>query len=88
VFQRLRLDRPTFMRLVYCRDFESLRRCAGALGRFLALRGVLFIAIDAEGPLPGVPGVFRAGLGPKYFRGSIPPRLGDLSYTEMTVFGP
>ncbi len=73
--------------LIYCRDIGELVRFAGPIGRFLARRGMFFVMIDANGPIPGLAGVYRAGSLPKYFKGPVPPRLGDLSYTEAALFG-
>jgi hypothetical protein len=75
-----------FAYLVYCRDLDSFVRCAGPLGRFLALRGLPLVAIDTDGPLPGVPGLYQGGY-PKYYKGGQAPRAGDLAYTERGVFG-
>ena len=33
-------------------------------------------------------GKYFAEYGPKYFKGPAPPRLGDLSYTELVILGP
>lgn len=74
--------------LVFCRDIADFRRFAGVLGRRLALRGYFLIQLDANGPTPGLFGVYRANSGPKYFKGSDRPRCGDLAYCETVLFGP
>ena len=74
-------------RLIYCRDIGDLVRFAGAVGRYLARRGKPLVIVDADGPLPGLVGVFRGGSMPKYFKGAQRPRLGDLAYTEFAVMG-
>jgi hypothetical protein len=76
------------MQLVYCRDTADLARCAGALGRFLLLRGKPIVIVDANGPVQGLAGRYSAARGRKYFKGPHPPRLGDLSYTELVLYGP
>jgi hypothetical protein len=73
--------------LVYCRSIGEVVRFAGVLGRFLLRRGVLFVALDANGPVEGLIGVYRTSRGRKYFKGPKPPRLGDLAYTEIAIFG-
>jgi hypothetical protein len=74
-------------RLIYCRDIGDFTRFAGPLGRYLARRGKPLVIVDANGPLPGLIGVFRGGSMPKYFKGAQRPRLGDLAYTEFAVMG-
>jgi hypothetical protein len=74
-------------RLIYCRDIGDLARFAGPIGRYLARRGTPLVIVDANGPLPGLVGVFRGGRMPKYFKGGERPRLGDLAYTEFAVLG-
>jgi hypothetical protein len=73
--------------LIYCRDMADFARFAGPLGRYLALRGRAVVIVDANGPIPGLIGVFRRGSKPKYFRGPQRPRLGDLAYTEYAILG-
>ena len=76
-----------YMQLIYCRDVADLARFAGPIGRYHALRGRPFVIFDANGPVPGLAGIFRRGSMPKYFKGSQRPRLGDLAYTEYAVMG-
>jgi hypothetical protein len=75
------------MQLAYCRDTEDFTSNAGAVGRFLALRGAAVVLCDGEGPLPGLIGRFFKDRSPKYFRGADRPRLNDLAYTEAVLFG-
>jgi hypothetical protein len=72
--------------LIYYRDIEDLVRFAGPLGRFLVARGKLVIAIDANGPIAGLPGRYFEGKWPRFFKGPAPPRLGDISYTQAAMF--
>jgi hypothetical protein len=76
-----------FAQLIYCRDIVDFVRCAGPLGRFLALRGKPLVIVDANGPIPGLVGKYFAGRMPHFFRGPDRPRLGDLAYTEVAMFG-
>jgi hypothetical protein len=43
---------------------------------------------DAPAPSLGLAGVWFKDRGPRYFRGPERPRLNDLAFTEMVVFGP
>ncbi len=74
--------------LVYCRDVGRFTALAGPLGRWLLRRGFAAVAVDADGRVPGLAGVFAPDEVPKYFKGPVVPRLGDLSYTELVMFGP
>jgi hypothetical protein len=75
------------MQLVWCRDTADFARCAGALGGFLAQRGVLGVILDANAPVPGLFGKYFKGRQPKYFKGAEAPRLNDLAFTETVLFG-
>lgn len=70
--------------LVYCPSIEDFVRFAGPLGRFLARRGIGFVILDANGPVPGLIGHYAQAT-PRYFRGPDRPRLGDLAYSERDV---
>ena len=78
---------PVVMQLAYCRDTSDFTRSAGAIGRFLARRGVAIVLSDGEGPIRGLVGRFFKDRAPKYFKGADRPRLNDLSYTEAVLFG-
>jgi hypothetical protein len=49
------------------------------------MRGKLFVLIDSKGPIRGLVGRYRGGVGPKYFKGPTSPRIGDLAYTEAVI---
>ena len=72
--------------LVYCTSLEDLVCLAGPIGRYLALRGIPLMLIPANGPIPKLAGRFFGGK-PMYYFGAEPPRLGDLAYTEVAMFG-
>jgi hypothetical protein len=72
--------------MIYCQSVNDFARFAGPIGRFLAMRGLLFVIIDANGHIPGLVGTFRKGIMPKYFKGRDQPRLGDLAYSEAALF--
>ena len=76
------------MQLVYCRDIADYVACAGAIGRFLARQAKISVLIDANGPVPGLIGLYTGRRGRKYFKGPHRPRLGDLSDTELVLYGP
>lgn len=75
-----------YAHLLYCRSLDDLSCCIGMLGRFLLRYGLLLAVIDADSPMPGVVGRYIRRW-PKYFKGPHRPRLGDLAYTEMALFG-
>jgi hypothetical protein len=73
--------------LIYCRGVDDFVRFAGPIGRFLARQGKFLTVIDANGPIPGLVGWFQQGKMPKYYKGPLRPRLGDLAYTEYALLG-
>jgi hypothetical protein len=72
--------------LVYCRDVDSFVRFARPLGWYLARRGRPLALVDANGPVRGLVGKYCLG-SPRYFFGPHRPRIGDLAYTEISMFG-
>jgi hypothetical protein len=90
VFLVRRISRLPFRaaQLVYARDSERFAACAGPLGRFLLRRGAPLVICDAPAPIRGLAGLWFKDRGPRYFKGPEPPRLNDLAFTEMVVFGP
>ncbi len=79
---------PPAMQLIYCRDVAEFVHCAGAIGRALIRRGKISVILDANGPVPGLTGVYSSARGRKYFKGPHPPRLADLTDTELVLYGP
>jgi hypothetical protein len=90
IFARRRILRRTIPceQLIYCRDLAEFVDFAGPLGRFLLARGVFVVVTDANIPLSGLVGRYLPDNGPKYFKGPATPRVGDLSFTELTILGP
>ena len=76
------------MQLIYCRDTADFVACAGAIGRLLIRRGKFAVVLDSNGPVPGLTGFYSGARGRKYFKGPNPPRLADLTDTELVLFGP
>jgi len=76
-----------YVQLVYCKSTDNFVRFAHPLGRFLARRGWGIVLIDSNGPIPGLKGKYIAGKNPRFFKGPYRPYLGDLSYTEIAMFG-
>jgi hypothetical protein len=75
------------LQLVYCRDVRDFVRLAGPIGRALARRGMLLVVLDAPGRLPGLVGKYFPDRGHRrYFKGTEPPRIGDLTYSELVLF--
>jgi hypothetical protein len=79
---------PPAMRMIYCRDIADYVQCAGAIGRFLIRRGKISVMLDSNGAVPGLIGHYTEARGRKYFKGPHRPRLGDLTDTELVVYGP
>ncbi len=73
--------------LIYCRDVADLVRFAGPIGRFLAWRRRPVVVVDANGPIEGLVGRYFDNTMPKFYRGPVCPRLGDLAFTETALFG-
>lgn len=81
-----RIPLPAFQ-LVYCRETSDFVRCAGTIGRFLLRRGKPLVILDANGPIAGLAGFYTEARGRKYFKGPNPPRLTDLTETELVLYG-
>ena len=75
------------MQVVFCREAADIPRFAGTLGRWMAGRGAFGLLVDGGLP-PGCVGRHHIRRNRKYARGPHPPRVGDLSYTELVLFGP
>jgi hypothetical protein len=73
--------------LIYCRSLEALEENMGAVGRYLAARGMPLVLVPSDRPLRGVPGRFFPDKMPMYAKGPRAPRIGDLSYTEAALLG-
>jgi hypothetical protein len=73
------------VQLLYCRQIEDFVRFAPQIGSYLGWRGRPFVLIDSKGPIPGLPGKYFDGIAPKYYKGPVSPRLGDLAYTELAM---
>ena len=88
VLQPMRIRRiaPLSMQLIYCTDVADYVACAGAIGRFLLWRGRISVALDANGRMKGLVGLYRERR--KYFKGPHCPRLADLSDSELVIYGP
>ena len=71
--------------LVYCRDIVDVVRFIGPIGRTLFWRGLVLLRMDANGSVRGLPGLYFSGMEPRYYKGSEPPRVGDLTYTQTVM---
>ena len=76
------------MKLIYCRSAAEYAACAGRIGRLLLRLGKISVAIDSNGPIPGLAGIYTERRGRKYFKGPHRPQLGDLTDTELVLYGP
>ena len=91
VLQTMRIKEriaPPAMQLIYCHDVADYVTCAGAIGRFLLWRGVVAVALDANGPMNDLVGHYRETHRRKFFKGPQRPRLADLSDSELVIYGP
>jgi hypothetical protein len=79
---------PPAMQLIYCRDIGDYVACAGAIGRFLLRRGKAAVTVDSNDSIPGLIGLYTEARGRKYFKGPHRPQLGDLTDTELVLYGP
>jgi hypothetical protein len=73
--------------LIYCRDADDIRHCAGPLGWFLLKRGLFCAIMNANGPLHGLIGYYMNGKAPRYYSGPDCPPLSDMTFTEIALFG-
>jgi hypothetical protein len=74
--------------LVYCRNAGELVDCAHAIGRDFLRSGIFLLALDAVGSVSGLVGRYFPNRLAKYYKAPVKPVLGDLAYTELTLFGP
>jgi len=89
VFRRRFIKHSPLMpsaKLIYCTSVDDLVRLAGPIGRYLAMRGMPFMIIPANGPIPKLIGKYF-GDKPMYYWGPDRPDIVDLAYTEFGMFG-
>lgn len=83
------LPRLPAVQLVYGPAGADLSQWLGAIGRYLLLRKALpFLLLDVNERISGAVGLYLDAWRPRYARGPTPVAVGDLSYTEITIFGP
>jgi hypothetical protein len=73
--------------LVYCRNVDDFVRLARPIGLYLARRLRPLVILDANEPVPGLVGKYYPEKMPRYFYGPDRPLIGDLAYTETSMFG-
>jgi hypothetical protein len=73
--------------LVYGRSLDDFVRFARPIGLHLARRLRPLVILDANGPIPGLVGKYYPERMPRYFAGPDRPQIGDLAYTEISMFG-
>lgn len=92
ILQPVRIRRgiiaPPAMQLIFCRSAAEYATCAGRIGRLLLRLGKVAVVVAGNGPVPGVAGLYTERRGRKYFKGPHPPRLADLTDTELVLYGP
>jgi len=72
--------------LIYCRDLTDFVQFSGPIGHYLGRRLIPLISIDSNGPIPRLVGIYRDGR-PKFYKGPDRMRLGDVTYSELAMFG-
>jgi len=72
------------VQLLYCSDISDLARFAAPIGLHLLSLGRFVAAVDANGPIMGLPGRYFPDKKPRWYRGP-KPRLGDLAYTLLAL---
>lgn len=92
ILQPVRIRRgfiaPPAMQLIYCRSAAEYAACAGRIGRLLLRLGKISVIVDSNEPIAGLVGIYTERRGRKYFKGPHRPRLGDLTDTELVLYGP
>jgi hypothetical protein len=87
VFLRRRVRFVPCAQLIYCESLDDLIPNGRAISASLAMRGYPAMIVDANGPVPGLPGRYFAGRSSKYFRGPAPAVAVDHTYSEMIFLG-
>ena len=91
VFRRYRIRSGRLalpaMFVLHTPDREQLVALSGNFGRYFMRKAAPFLVMDADGPVPGLTGVYTERRGRKYYRGPHRPALCDLADTEYAVFG-
>jgi len=75
------------VQLIYCREVGDFVKFARPIGSFLARLGKFIVRIDANGPIPGLKGRYFDAVSPRWYKGPVQPRLGDLAYTQFAMCG-
>jgi hypothetical protein len=75
------------VQLLYCREIGDFVKFVRPIGSFLARFGKFIVRIDSNGPIPGLRGKYINGAMPRWYKGPIQPRLGDLAYTQFAMCG-
>jgi hypothetical protein len=73
--------------LVYGRNLDDFVRFARPIGLHLARKFRPLVILDANGPISGLVGKYFPEMMPRYFAGPNRPAIGDLAYTEISMFG-
>jgi hypothetical protein len=73
--------------LIYCREIGDFVKFARPISSFFARLGKFIVRIDSNGPIPGLKGKYIDGATPRWYKGPVQPRLGDLAYTQFAMCG-
>jgi hypothetical protein len=66
---------------------DELVRLAGNFGRYFIWSAAPILVMDANGPVPGLRGLFTEKRGRKFAKGPLQPDLCNLADTELAIFG-
>jgi hypothetical protein len=75
------------LQLVYSQSQDIFLDFMSALGRRLLVEGWIFVICDTEAPFAAVVSRYFPAKTVKYYKGPVAPRVGDLSFTEIPLFG-
>ncbi len=75
------------VQLVYCSSVNDFARFSRPIGLYFARRFYFIALLHYQDSIPGLFGARYGTNRPLYFRGPDRPRLGDLAYTETSMFG-
>lgn len=73
--------------VIHAPSQSELIRLAGNFGRYFMPRAAPILVMDANGPVPNLPGFYTEKRGRKFFKGPHQPNLYDLADTEFAIFG-
>ncbi len=86
VRRRVRSIIPT-IQLIYIEKTDYLPRLFSAIGKFFIRQGRPILLCDFDRKFENVPSRYYPDRGSRYYKGTVAPTIGDLSFTEIAAFG-